>query len=44
MIGKQKKTPKKVEDIESIGDVNYLKEGSLLEAQGKLSMEYFEDY
>ena len=44
MIGKNKTTAEEVDAIESIGGINYLKEGSLLDAQGKFAMSCFKDY
>ena len=44
MISTKKMTAKDVEDIDERAGINYIKEGTLLEAQGKFSMEYFEDY
>ena len=44
MISTKKTTAKDVEDIEEKEGIKYIKKGTLLEAQGRFSMEYFEDY
>lgn len=44
MTSTKKTTAKNVEDIGEKEGTMYIKEGSLLDAQGKFSTEYFADY